>query len=75
MAMENRLVVARGEGRESKWAGSLRLGDANCYIWSGEAMRSYRMAQGPMSNLLGWNIMENSKKRSSRHGAVVNESD
>ena len=35
MDMENRLVVAKGEGEEVGGTGSLGLVDANCYIWSG----------------------------------------
>ena len=34
MDMENRLVVAKGEGEGVGWTGSLRLIDANYCIWS-----------------------------------------
>ena len=32
MDLENRLVVAEGEGKEVRWTGSLGLVDANCCI-------------------------------------------
>ena len=32
MDLENRLVVAKGEGEEVGWTGSFQLVDANCYI-------------------------------------------
>ena len=35
MDLENRLVVAKGEGEGVGWTGSLGLIDANYYIWSG----------------------------------------
>ena len=35
MDMENRLVVAKGEGEEVGWSGILRLVAANYSIWSG----------------------------------------
>ena len=35
MDLENRLVVAKGEGEEVGWTGSLGLIDANYYICSG----------------------------------------
>ena len=35
MDMENRLVVAEGEGKGVGWAGSLGLIDANYCVWSG----------------------------------------
>ena len=48
MDMENRLVVAEGEG--VGWTGSLGLLDANYCIWSGYAARSCRIAQGTLCN-------------------------
>ena len=51
--MENRLVVAKGEGEGVGWTGSLGLVDTNYYIENGEAMTSYCIAQGTLSNLLG----------------------
>ena len=35
MDMENRLVVAKGEGEGVGWIGNLGLIDANYCIWSG----------------------------------------
>ena len=40
MDLENRLVVAKGEGEGVGWIGSLRLIDADYYLWNGLAMRS-----------------------------------
>ena len=33
--LENRLVVAKGEGEGVGWTGSLGLVDVNCCIWNG----------------------------------------
>jgi len=38
MDLENRLVVAKGEGEEGGWIGSLGLIDANYCLWNGLAM-------------------------------------
>ena len=35
MDMENRPVVAKGEGEGGGWTGSLGFIDANCCTWSG----------------------------------------
>ena len=35
MDLENRLVVAKGEGEVVGWTGNLELIDANYCIWSG----------------------------------------
>ena len=35
MDMENRLLVAKGEGEGVGWTESLVLADANYYIWNG----------------------------------------
>ena len=35
MDMENRLVVARGEGKVVGWTRNLGLIDANYYLWNG----------------------------------------
>ena len=40
MNLENRLVVAKGEGEGVGWAGNLGLIDANCCLCNGSAMRS-----------------------------------
>ena len=52
------LVVTKAEGEEEEWTGSLGLVDANYYIQNGQAMRSYCIAQGNVSNFLRQNIME-----------------
>ena len=38
MGLENRLVVAKGEGKRVGWTGSLGFIDANYCIWRGEAI-------------------------------------
>ena len=48
MDLENRLVVAKGEG--VGWIGSLGLIDANYCLWNGLAMRSCCVALGTMSS-------------------------
>ena len=35
MDLENRLAVAKGEGEEVGWTGSLGLIDENYHVWSG----------------------------------------
>lgn len=40
MDLENRLVVAKGEGEGVGWMGCLGLIDANYCLWNGLAMRS-----------------------------------
>ena len=52
MDLENRLVVARREGEEVGWNGSLGLMDASYCLWNELAMRSYCVALGTMSNHL-----------------------
>ena len=52
MDMENRLVVARGEGKGVGCIGSLELIDADYCLWSGLAMRCCRVALGTMSTHL-----------------------
>ena len=39
MDLENRLVVAKGEGEGVGWTGSLGLIDADCCLQNGLAMR------------------------------------
>ena len=46
MAMEKRLLFARGSREGVGWTGSLGLVHANCYIWNGHAMGSYCTEQG-----------------------------
>ena len=52
MDLENRLVVAKGEGEGIGWLESLGLIDANCCLWNGLAMRSCCVALGTMSSHL-----------------------
>ena len=47
--VENRLVVAKGEGKGVGWIGSLGLIDANYCLWNGLAMKSCCVALGTMS--------------------------
>ena len=50
MDLENRLVVAKGEG--VGWIASLELIDADYCLWNGLAMRSCCVALGTMSGHL-----------------------
>ena len=50
-------MVAKAMGREMD--GSLGLLAANCSLQNGETTRSYCIAQGTTSNLLGQTMMEN----------------
>ena len=52
MDLENRLVVAKGEGEGVGWIGSLWLTDADYCLWNGQAMRSCCKALGTISSLL-----------------------
>ena len=52
MDMENRLVVAKGEGKGVGWTGNLGLIDSNYCIWNGLAMRSCCTALGTLSGHL-----------------------
>ena len=52
MDLENRLVVAKEEGKGMRWSGSLGLIDANYCLWNGLAMRSCCVALGTMSSHL-----------------------
>ena len=54
MDLENRLVVAKGEGEgeEVGWMGCLGLIDADYCLWNGLAMRSCCVALGTMSSQL-----------------------
>ena len=52
MDLENRLVVANGEGEGVGWIGSLGLKYANSCLGNGLAMRSCCVAMGAMSNHL-----------------------
>ena len=57
MDLENRLVVAKGEGEGVEWLGSLGLIDANYCFWNGSAMRSCCVALGTMSSHLQWSMI------------------
>jgi len=52
MDLENRLVVAEGEGEGVEWIGSLGLIDEDYCFWNGLAMRSCCVALGTMSSHL-----------------------
>ena len=52
MDLENRLVVAKEEGEEVGWIGSLGLTDADYCLWYGLAMRSCCVALGTKSSHL-----------------------
>ena len=52
MDLENRLMVAKGEGERVGWIGSLGLIDADYCLWNGLAMRSCCVALGTMSSHL-----------------------
>ena len=50
--LENRLVVAKGEGEGVEWTGNLGLIDVNYCLWNGLTMRSFCVALGTMSSHL-----------------------
>ena len=52
MDLENRLVVAKGEGEGVGWIESLGLIDADYCLWNGSAMRICCVALGTMSGHL-----------------------
>ena len=52
MGLENRLVVAKGEGEGVEWLGSFGLIDANYCLWNGLTMRSCWVALSTMSRYL-----------------------
>ena len=52
MELENRLVVAKGEGKEMGLIGSLGLMDANYCFWNGLTLRSCCEALRTMSRYL-----------------------
>ena len=56
-------MVAKEEGEGVGWVGSLGLVEANYSIKTGTAMRSCCTAQGTLSNLLGWNMVEDSMRK------------
>ena len=52
MYLENRLVLAKGEGDTVEWKGCLGLTDAGYCLWNGLATRSCCVALGTMSGHL-----------------------
>ena len=52
MDLENRLVVAKGEGEGVGWIECLGLTDADYCLWNGLTMRSCCVALGTMSGHL-----------------------
>ena len=61
---DNRLVVAKGEGKGVGWTGNGGSVDANYDISNGYATRSCCTAQGTISSLLGEIMLEgNVRKR------------
>ena len=57
MALENRLVVAKGEGEGVGWTESLGLIDADYCLQNGLPMRSCCIALGTMSSHLRWSVI------------------
>ena len=57
MDLENRPVVAKGEGEGVGWIGSLGLIDANCCLWDGLAMGSLCVALETLSSHLRWSMI------------------
>ena len=52
MDLENRLVIAKGEGEGMGWIGSLGVTDADYCLWNGLAMRSCWVAPETVSSHL-----------------------
>ena len=52
MDLENKLVVAKGEGKGTGWIGSLGLTNVNYCFWNELAVRSCCVALGTMSSHL-----------------------
>ena len=52
MDLQNRIVVAKGEGEGVGWIEILGLIDADYCLWNGLAMRSCCVALGTMSSHL-----------------------
>ena len=52
MELENRLLVAKGEGEGVGWIGNLGLKDEVYCLWNGLAMRSCCVAMGVTSSHL-----------------------
>ena len=52
MDLENRLLVAKGEGEGVGWIRSLGLIDADYCLWNGQAVRPCCVALGTVSSHL-----------------------
>ena len=52
MNLENRLVVAEGEGEGVGWTGNVALIEADYCLWNGLAMRFCCVALGTMTSHL-----------------------
>ena len=57
MDLENRLVVAKGEGEGVGGIGSLGLIDKKYCLWNGLTMRSCCVSRGTMSSHLWWSMI------------------
>ena len=57
MDLDNRLVVAKGEGEGVGWMGCLRLIDPDYCLWNGLAVRSCCATLGTMSGQLWWSMI------------------
>ena len=55
--LENRLVVAKGEGEGVGWMGCLGLIDADYCLWNVLAVRSCCVTLRTMSSHLGWSMI------------------
>ena len=56
MDLESRLVVAKGEGEEVGWIGSLWVIDVDNCLWNRLAVKSCCVGLGPMSSHLWWSM-------------------
>lgn len=55
--LENRLVIAKAEGKGAGWSESLEFIDADECLWNAQAMRSCCLALGTMPSHLGWRMI------------------
>ena len=55
--IENRLMVAKGEGEVVEWTGNLGLIDADYCLWNEWAMRSCCVALRTMPSYLWWSMI------------------
>ena len=56
MDLESRLVVAKGEGEEVGWIGSLWVIDVDNCLWNRLAVKSCCVGLGTMSSHLWWSM-------------------